>query len=52
MLEDYRMEEDDSNVILIDQKGIIQYFYAGLVPADEIKKLKTLLTETLVKPSP
>jgi cytochrome oxidase Cu insertion factor (SCO1/SenC/PrrC family) len=52
MLEDYRLVEDDSNVILVDQKGNIRYFYSGLVPAEEIKKLKTLLSETLIEPSP
>lgn len=43
MLEDYRLVEDESNVIVIDRGGVIRYFHAGQVPPAEIEVLKALL---------
>lgn len=46
MLKNYHLVEDDSNIIIIDQEGIVRYFYAGQLPTIEMEKLKSILKKT------
>ncbi|MEW6619191.1 MAG: YtfJ family protein [bacterium] len=39
----YKMKDNESNVIIIDQKGIIRYIASGKVEDTEISKIKELL---------
>jgi len=43
MLTDYRMKEEESNVIIIDKKGIIRYYTSGKVGDKDIGMIEELL---------
>ena len=43
MFSDYKTKDKESNVVIIDKKGIIRYFTAGKVENKEINKIKELL---------
>ena len=43
MFSDYRMKDEESNVLIIDKKGIIRYIASGKVEDKEINKIKELL---------
>jgi alkyl hydroperoxide reductase subunit AhpC len=44
MGKDYNVKDNESNVILIDKKGIIRYYHAGLVDDKGIVEIKNLLS--------
>jgi predicted transcriptional regulator len=48
MLTAYGMKDNESNVVIIDKKGIIRYFKSGRVTDDEISKIRTLI-ENLIR---
>ena len=43
MFSDYKMKNEESNVVIIDKKGIIRYIASGKVEDKEINKIKELL---------
>ncbi len=43
MFSDYKMKDEESNVVIIDKKGIIRYIASGKVGDKEINKIKELL---------
>ena len=43
MLRDYQLKRKDSNLILIDQAGIIRYLFFGKVNSQELKIIEDLL---------
>lgn len=43
MFSDYKMEDKESNAVIIDKKGIIRYIASGKVEDMEINKIKELL---------
>lgn len=43
MFSDYKMKDKESNVVIIDKKGIIRYIASGKVEDKEINKIKELL---------
>lgn len=43
MFSDYKMKDKESNVLVIDKKGIIRYFRFGEVENEEIKNIKKLI---------
>jgi len=45
MFSDYKMKDKESNVVIIDRKGIIRYIIFGKVEDREINKIKELLIE-------
>jgi len=45
MFSDYKMKDKESNVLIIDKKGIIRYFAFGKIEDKEINKIKELLRE-------
>lgn len=45
MFSDYKMKDEESNVVIIDKKGIIRYIADGKVEDKEINKIKELLKE-------
>ncbi|MGR3221177.1 MAG: YtfJ family protein [Candidatus Anammoxibacter sp.] len=45
MRSDYNMKDDDSNVMLIDKKGMIRYSKSGMLDDSDISKIKELLKE-------
>jgi alkyl hydroperoxide reductase subunit AhpC len=45
MFSDYKMKDKESNVVIIDKKGIIRYFVSGKVEDKEINEIKELLKE-------
>lgn len=45
MFSDYKMKDNESNVLIIDKKGIIRYITSGKVEDMEINKIKELLKE-------
>jgi predicted transcriptional regulator len=47
MLSEYRMKDKESNFVVIDKKGIIQYFSSGRIEDSEIAKIKGLLEELI-----
>lgn len=42
---DYKMKDNESNVVIIDKKGIIRYIASGKVGDEGINKIKELLKE-------
>ena len=50
MANNYGMKPEDSNVIIIDQDGIVRYFTSGKMSQDEIDTIKSML-KTLVTDS-
>lgn len=44
MAEDYNMAENDSNLIVIDDKGIIRFMSSGIIPKSDFEKIKSILT--------
>lgn len=45
MFSDYKMKDKESNVLIIDKKGIIRYTVFGKVEDKEISEIKELLKE-------
>lgn len=45
MFSDYKMKDKESNILIIDKKGIIRYFAFGKIEDKEINKIKELLKE-------
>jgi len=45
MFSDYKMKDNESNVAVIDKKGMIRYIAPGKVEDEEINKIKELLEE-------
>lgn len=45
MFSDYKMEDGESNVIIIDRKGTIRLFVSGKVEKEKIDGIKELLEE-------
>ena len=43
MLSAYGMKGGDSNLLIIDKKGIIRFFRSGAIPPDVIKEIQELL---------
>ena len=48
MLSAYGMKDNESNVVIIDKKGIIRYFESGRLKDDEISKIRNLI-ENLIR---
>ncbi len=44
---DYKMKDEDSNVMLIDKKGMIRYAKSGMIDNSEISKIKKLLIDVV-----
>jgi peroxiredoxin len=40
----YKMKDNETNVVIIDKKGMIRYFEQGKLGDDEIYRIKSLLT--------
>jgi len=49
MLSAYGMKEGESNVVIIDKKGIIRYFKSGRIEDDETGKIKNLIEHLLLE---
>ena len=47
MFSRYKMKDNETNVVIIDKKGIIRYFEQGKLGDDEIYRVKSLLTELI-----
>ncbi len=47
MFSKYKMKDNETNVVIIDKKGIIRYFEQGKFADDEIYRIKSLLTELI-----
>ncbi len=47
MVSDYRMKDNESNIVMIDKKGVIRYFWSGKVEDGEINKIKDMVKELL-----
>jgi len=47
MFSRYKMKDNETNVVIIDKKGIIRYFERGKLGDDEIYRIKSLLTELI-----
>lgn len=47
LLSAYRLKDRESNVVIIDRKGIIRYFSSGKIENDEIARIKNLLKELI-----
>jgi hypothetical protein len=47
MFSKYKMKDNETNVVIIDKKGIIRYFEQGKFGDDEIYRIKSLLTELI-----
>jgi len=45
MFSDYKMKDKESNVVIIDEKGIIRYYAYGKIEDEEINKIKELLRQ-------
>lgn len=45
MLTDYKMKDKESNIVIIDRKGVTRYFAFGKIEDKEIIKIKELLKE-------
>ena len=45
MLKDYRLNEEDSNFLIIDKQGIIRFSASGKIGSAQIDPIKTLLLE-------
>jgi len=45
MFSDYKMEDDESNIVIIDKKWTIRFFISGRVDEEKIIKIKDLLNE-------
>jgi hypothetical protein len=43
----YKMKDNETNVVIIDKKGMIRYFEQGKLGDDEICRIKSLLTELI-----
>jgi len=43
MLSAYGMKGGDSNLLIIDKKGVIRFFRSGAIPPDVIKEIQELL---------
>lgn len=43
MARDYQMKDDESNLVIIDRKGIIRYFSSGRITDDEFQGIEDLL---------
>jgi predicted transcriptional regulator len=42
---DYNAKNNESNIIVIDKKGIIRYYYSGQLEDKTIPEIKSLLKE-------
>ena len=47
MNSNYKMKAEESNIVIIDNKGIIRYFVSGKVKDEEIGNIKELLEKLL-----
>ena len=47
MARDYKVKAKDSNVIIIDKKGVIRYYYSGQIEDKDITAIKSLLNTLL-----
>lgn len=45
MFSDYKMKDKESNVLVIDKRGITRYYAYGKIEDAELNKIKKLLTE-------
>jgi len=43
MLAAYGMKGDDSNLVIIDKRGIVRFFRSGAIPPETIREIKALL---------
>lgn len=43
MFSNFKMKKDESNIIILDKKGIIQYYKHGTIEDNEVIKIKELL---------
>ena len=43
MFSNFKMKKDESNIIILDKKGIIQYYKHGTIEDKEVIKIKELL---------
>jgi len=43
MARDYRMKEDESNLIILDKRGVVRYVSQGIVSDEEFLKIEELL---------
>lgn len=49
MYSDYRMKDNESNVMLIDKKGMLRYFTSGMINGKDIGKIKDILKELVLE---
>ena len=47
MKQDYKVKEDESNIWLIDKRGIIRYYFYGKLEENEIENVTKLLLELM-----
>jgi len=45
MFSDYKMKDNESNIVIIDKKGAIRFFVSGKVEEEKIIKIKDVLKE-------
>ena len=49
MARDYRMKDDESNLVILDRKGIVRYASAGRISDEQFSEIEELLDKLVIR---